>query len=441
MEMRKKALVVQSNSLIQAKHSLSAEEQKIIKILISQIQKDDEDFKEYEFRIKDLAELLGMAHSNTYGVLREITKRLISRVLEFHNSETNRTLQASWLSSAEYLNGEGTVVLSFDPKLKPLLLQLKACFTKYELEQVLRFKGQYTIRFFELRKMHLGQNQKKVFFELEKLYWILGLGKDEYKAFKDFKRRVLKPAQLELLEKTGGFLSWKLDKRGRGAKIHGIWLIFDDEGKTENTKQLVQSSDKKIEEKAETQVNERNKAAIAMLTGHGISSNVAEELANKYDESYLQEKISLANAHPEYVKNKAGFLVQAIRENWIDDDIIRMRQAEMRSIAEKEALERFKYLEGIWNSYRVKKDAHGLREYEKRTTEEREALKQEFLGSLKGTLRDMFRKKESIEYRDGFFKAFFLEKLQLPNFAQYLATEGVAISDEDWEIVKREGWG
>jgi len=132
--------VVQSNRLVEAKYRLSVEEQKIIKILVSQIQKEDEDFKDYEFRIKELAELLGMEHSNPYGVLRVITKKLVSRVLEFYNPETSTLLQTSWLSSAEYKTGQGTVAMCFDPKLKPLLLQLQSYFTKYELGHILRFK-------------------------------------------------------------------------------------------------------------------------------------------------------------------------------------------------------------------------------------------------------------------------------------------------------------
>jgi len=62
--------------LIEAKYRLSIEEQKIVKILISRIQKDDKDFQDYEFHVKDLAELLGMTYYNPYVVLRKITKNL-----------------------------------------------------------------------------------------------------------------------------------------------------------------------------------------------------------------------------------------------------------------------------------------------------------------------------------------------------------------------------
>ena len=37
-------------------------------------------------------------------------------------------LLANWISSAEYKKGEGIIALSFSPKLKPYLLQLKAIY-------------------------------------------------------------------------------------------------------------------------------------------------------------------------------------------------------------------------------------------------------------------------------------------------------------------------
>ena len=55
--MIKNSMVVQSNRLIEARYRLTIEEQKIIKILISQIQRDDTDFQVYTFHVKELGEI------------------------------------------------------------------------------------------------------------------------------------------------------------------------------------------------------------------------------------------------------------------------------------------------------------------------------------------------------------------------------------------------
>jgi len=306
----KKLLVVQSNRLIEAKYRLSVEEQKIIKILVSQIQKDDADFKDYEFRIKELAELLGMTHSNPYGVLRSITKRLVSKVLEFYDQDKQEFIQASWLSGAKYRQGLGTVVLHFDPLLKPLLLQLQSYFTKYEIGQVLQFKGQYTIRFFEFRKSFLGRHKEVVVFTLKELREVLGIKKGEYKIFRDFKNRVLEPARAELLEKTGQSFAWEAIRQGQGGKVVGVRVAFDgDRAGHRAIAPVIVSSPSPFPEPPSPAGHSEPPSpspqeppvaapppspAVQWLEDCGVSPVVAKDLATRYECAYIQEKISAA---------------------------------------------------------------------------------------------------------------------------------------------------
>ena len=447
-----KSLVVQSNKLVEAKYRLSVEEQKIIKILIAQIQKDDEDFREYEFRVKDLAKMLGMEHKDPYGVLGRITKRLITRALEYHSQETNQYMQTAWLAGALYKKNAGTVALSFHPYLKPLLLQLQSYFTKYELGQVLQFKGQYTIRFFEFRKSFIGRNKQEIVFTLKELWDILGLKKDEYSIFKNFKNRVLEPARLELLEKTGQSFTWEAIRQGRGGKVVGVRFVFD--GETEKEKGVVAILERKLEIKKKKEeentkpvpvaaaqpepVKQEMNEGVRLLLENGISENVAVRLGEQYEVFYLREKIALANAHPEYIKNKAGFLIQAIKENWIDDDIVREQQKEVRLNAQKAIQETQKRVKGIWDRYRMQKGSLGLREYEKLTEEERERTKGAFLQSVNDIVRNIYRKKEGFGYEDGMFRSFFLNTLELPSFENFLVAEGITLSGEEREILEKE---
>ena len=452
-DVNKKTLVVQSNSLVQAKYRLSVEEQKIIKILISQIQRDDKDFQNYEFRIRELAEMLGMEHKDPYGVLEKITERLMSRVLKFYNPETKILLQASWLSSVSYKKGEGTVSLRFDPYMKPLLLQLQSYFTKYELGQVMQFKGQYTIRFFEFRKSFLGQNKKEISFSLQDLWEKLGLKKGEYKIFRNFKNRVLEPARLELLEKTGQSFSWESVRQGRGGKIVGVRFVFDGEIERESkvekeTVVALQSAmeqerekphiQEQPEQKEELPINQEKREAIKLMLDCGISESVAIQLADKHDTEYIREKIAIANAHPEYVKNKAGFIIKAVQENWIDEDVAKMKREEARLDAEKRASEERKRLRDTWDRYKWKRGILGLKEFEKLADDEVEKIKEEFLGGLNDFLRGIYQKKGNFGYEDNSFKSFFLGKLKLPTFDNFLATEGITISEDDRDFIRRE---
>lgn len=436
----RKSLIVQSNRLIEAKYRLSVEEQKIIKILVSQIQKDDEDFKDYEFHIKDLAELLDMEHSNTYGVLRNITKRLVSRVLEFYDQEKKEFTQASWLSGAKYKEGRGTVTLHFDPLLKPLLLQLQSYFTKYELGQVLRFKGQYTIRFFEFRKSFLGRNKQEVEFTLQELRDILGIKKNEYKIFRDFKNRVLEPARLELLEKTGNSFEWEALRQGRGGKITGVYFVFDgEEEKTiKESLSLRNGSLFATQSEESTQSKKVSDASVDLLINCGVSLGTARELAESYDEAYIKEKAAIAAAHPEYVKNKAGFLIKAIQENWNSPEVEEKKRQEETRRMEREQREREDRLRTMKQNFDVYRKNHALKQYEQFSEPARLQFKEEYLATLNPILRKRYRDKADFGFEDPYFRAFLMkDKIPVLSLEAYLQQASIVLSPAELEIMNR----
>lgn len=424
--------------MVEARYRLSAEEQKIIKILISQIQKDDEDFKRYEFRIKDLASFLGINHHEQYSVLKRVTERLITRPLSFENPETREFLQTAWLSSASYREGEGTVAFCFDPNLKPLLLHLKSFFTRYELEQILQFTGQYTIRFFEFRKAYLGQNKKELTLDLTNLRAKLGLKKDEYKEFFDFKRRVLEPARKELKEKTGKSFTWKAVRQGRGGKIVAIQLVFDDEEDLENG-----NNNKTLDVPREKFVRGKNvienNLAVQVLLSCGIVQQVAVELSNTYSEEYIKEKIAIAELYVNTggVKNKAGFVVQAIKEDWRDGEIEKRKTVEERRRVEEEQKEKERRLRKFVEGYAAYRKQYALGLYDKLSAEQKAEWKKEFLSKLPTALLARFRKKKEFDFEDGMYRSFVMGKMELPALEEYLAMQDITLSEEEHKEIEQ----
>ena len=138
--------VTKSNVLIEANYKLTVTEQKVILYLVSQINKDDDDFKMYSLPIQHFYELLGYRGSPKYSEMREITKNLMRKILEI--KEGKKLKQMSWISYVEYDEHSGRVSLSFDPRLKPYLLQLKKEFTTYRLKNVMELKSSYSIRIY-----------------------------------------------------------------------------------------------------------------------------------------------------------------------------------------------------------------------------------------------------------------------------------------------------
>ena len=209
--MDKNYLVTKANTLITANYDLSLQEQKLILTLASMVQPTDEEFKEYEFKIKDFMELLGIETQTKYTEIPKITKELMKKVFEI--KEGKDIIQLSWLSSARYKTGEGLVILKFDSSLKPYMLQLKELYTSYKLENILSLKSKYSLRLFELLK---SNEYKKIWnIELEELKKLLGATEKSYSIYQNVKNRIILKAQKELKEKTDICFDFEEIKTGR----------------------------------------------------------------------------------------------------------------------------------------------------------------------------------------------------------------------------------
>lgn len=212
--MNKKHLVTQAHNLIEARHNnpLTAREQKIVLTMASMIEPSDDDFKDYRISIKEFSEMLGLEGKTKYTEVKEISKELMSKTIEIPQ-EDGGWLLAHWVSSAKYVKGEGVLELSFSPKLKPYMLQLKDHFTSYRLSNVLSLNSSYSIRLYELMKkwQHAGKWEKSI----EELKLQFGVSEDSYTRYNHFKTRVILRAVEEVNEKTDLHIRFTEIKKGR----------------------------------------------------------------------------------------------------------------------------------------------------------------------------------------------------------------------------------
>lgn len=260
----KNHFVVKSNKLIEAKYKLTLNEQRLILLLISQINMKDEEFKDYVIKVSDLMDLFGLNNKNHYNIIKEVTLNLLSKPLSIPR-ETG-VLHCNWISSAEYFENEGCVKLCFDPKLKPYLLQLKNHFTTYGLDNVIRLKSTYAIRLYEiLLKEYCYYSKKRInfIFSIKELKELLGIEKKEYPLFANFKVKVLNIAERELKAKSDFYFEYKTIKTGRAITDIEFTVIE----KEKKQKQLTTKDDSQnvldvksspLEEKIETDdINKR----------------------------------------------------------------------------------------------------------------------------------------------------------------------------------------
>jgi plasmid replication initiation protein len=206
---QKRHVAVQSNALINARYEMTAFQKKILLYIISMIQPNDEDFKQYTINVKDFVSNTDYKSKMLYGKLRQETKALIGKVYEIE--EADRLLQISILSEAVYIKGKGIIEVRFTPSLKPYLLQLKQHFTATPLKYILSFKSVHSMRIYEM----LHQFKSTGFFveKVQKLKYRLKI-EDKYASYSAFKKYVLEQAQKEL-EQTDMAFTFREIKNGR----------------------------------------------------------------------------------------------------------------------------------------------------------------------------------------------------------------------------------
>ena len=310
-------IVTQANELVESRYNLTLGEQRLIFTMIARIQPDDEDFKPYQISLSELAEFLGIDKNHIYSDCKKITKKLLGKVVEIQ--ETGRLLQTHWVSSADYVDGTGMVNLTFDPLLKPYLLQLKGNFTSSKLEMLLSFKSQYTMRMYTLLKQYERLNGREV--ELYLLREILGIGKEQYKLYTDFKRNILESTQKELKNKSDLYFEFDEIKYGRrvGAirfKILSQKKLIEPVKDTVNVMSLTPRLSMPVAQKAPL----LNKLLSLVPEQHKAKKTVQaalESFEKKEGVEYVKRNILYSNAKAD--KSYAGFLNSALKADWGHD--------------------------------------------------------------------------------------------------------------------------
>lgn len=191
--------VVKANALIQdSRFKLSAQQQKVVLFLISKLKPDDEQLKWYQFAMKELCEIFGIEINGKNYI--NIKKSLLELSNAGFYVDINGVDESCrWIDKVRIIRGEGLVSIRLDETLKPYLLQLKNCYTQYEIENVLVMDSKYSIRMYELFKSY--SNVKEVIIDLQELKTMLQAD-NKYTEYKAFRVNVIDLATKEINQYT-----------------------------------------------------------------------------------------------------------------------------------------------------------------------------------------------------------------------------------------------
>lgn len=333
-------MIRKSNELIEARYRLGVGEQRLVLLLASEISPSDDDFQDYEVRVTDFARMFNLeSDKSLYEKVEQAAENLLGKIITLTDGpDVERTV---WLSYVKYIKGSGVVKIRFDKSLKPYLLQLQGHFTQYNLKHVIGFKSQYSIRLYELIKMEAfkAKNAKiEKLFTLVDLKDFLGIGKKEYSAFDNFRRRVLEPAVKEISAQTDLNII-EVNKIKSGRKITSIVIvasIISEKMMQEKQKNLTFGEENK---NSESDIH----PIISSLLELGFSMDIARAYKSRYGVRRIERNVAytLAKKQDGVIKDIPAYLNKAITEDmggsW---ESAQIKQKEDSDRKEAEAIKR-----------------------------------------------------------------------------------------------------
>lgn len=192
------AVVRQSNKMSQTGRaesssvSLSRYQKRFLLMMISKIGYNDTEFRTETMSLIDFMNIMGIPDG---GDSRKRIKKSVSDLFNRNflvDTEEGYTVPVCWLdfhaTRIDWNKNEITTKLSDD--LKEYYLQVRKCYTSFQLGYTTKFKKKYTYRLYEY--LHSYKTQKTIVIDLERAYEILCDNK--YHNITDFERFVLRTA-------------------------------------------------------------------------------------------------------------------------------------------------------------------------------------------------------------------------------------------------------
>lgn len=203
--------VVKSNYLIQKMaHTLTAQEQKIILYLISQIKPENIELPKYKIKLLDFLSICNISRSGKkYKQLKDTLIQLSNKCFwSIDIEKPQNEFIMRWVSNVYIDNINNCVEIELSQYLKPYLLELKEKFTVYKLKNILQMKSKYSINLYELLKSH--QKNKYIYFSIDKIKELLNA--NIYNRFSDFNRKVIITATSEINNLSDLYVEYIFEK-------------------------------------------------------------------------------------------------------------------------------------------------------------------------------------------------------------------------------------
>jgi plasmid replication initiation protein len=355
------SFIRKANELVEGKYKFDIWEMRIFTKMVTLIQPDDKDFKEYKIYLKDIIQYFGLQRDGrNYQHLKDSALKLMSRIVKVvvkdidGLQELNTPIVGAVKNPLHNEDDDESVYIkiSFHPDLKPFLLALKSKYVVYDARNILRLPSTYSIRIYELLKQYekIGRRRLSVQ-ELKEMFGVT----TEYKLYANFKQRIIEKAQKDLEEHTDISFTFDEVKEGR-AVVELIFYIHANQPKSQEVEEqnaiykarkVENPNQKSLFEKIEVVDNQVVVVSSSILLfdeiypqieGWGIDREVLNLLIETQPEDAIRNGVAytaMAQRDGKIKGNVAGFFITSVKNRYTSQDFEKIKQKAKRAEEEK----------------------------------------------------------------------------------------------------------
>ena len=285
--------------------------------------------------------------------MKEILEALVDCKVEWN--VLGKDKEGEWgvavlLASADIKDGICTY--GFAPHLR-LKLYNPRVYAKLNLRLQNEFKSQYALVLWEVCFDYFDAERDQgetPFISIETFKELMGLGKDDYPVFSEFNRSVIKPAIKEINDLTDYFVEVEQKRIGR-------WI-------TELKFRIFKVKQLPVLESVFPDIENLPPVAVELVQA-AVDRKMALSIAAEEWDFVVPEKLPVPGTYADFllyvaekiemslkatnVKNRGGYIVDAIRENYQDPAVQKARETRAEKVREKE-------LEDLAAEFEVKRD-------------------------------------------------------------------------------------
>ena len=333
--------VIKASPAIQIQSKITHLQRRAWNVLLANAYNELPTAEVHRVSIAELANKLGF-NTKKLDYLKETLEALVDCKVKWNllnKDNQERWGVASLLSEVEIENGLCTY--AFTPYLRYKLYNPRI-YTKLNLRLQKRFKSRYALVLWEICFDYFDTDRDQgetPFIPLEIFRELIGIEADEYRTFKALNQLLIKPAINEINALTDYFVEVE-QKRFRRR-------IAELKFRIERVKELP------VQESLFPDIENLPSVAVELVQSD-IDRSVAVKIAAAEWEFVTPEKLPPPGTYPDFaayiaekiemsvyaaaVKNRAGYIVEAVRENYQDPEVQKERQRRAEK-AKQKALE------------------------------------------------------------------------------------------------------